>query len=107
MNEIKSSQSAFKTNSDSQMNEIKSSQSNFKTNSENSNLNKSDDLSRKLKVNNQDISYKNNLKSETYLSNNNNNNNNIKNNIDFESSLYSKNIIHYKLQKNEIIKKTY
>lgn len=71
------------------------------SNSEGSNLNKSDNLSRKLKINNNpDILNNNNFKPETFFSKN-------KNNIDLEKSLYPKNIIYNRLQKNEIIKKTY
>jgi hypothetical protein len=67
-----------------------------------SNQNISNNLARKLNINNPDINYKNNFKPEAYLSNNNKNIN------DLDRSLYSsKNTINNKLlQKNEILKKT-
>jgi hypothetical protein len=98
-----STQKVKSSDLDSQMKEMKSTESNFRTNSEISNLNESDNLSRKLKINNPAMSYQNNFKADTYLSDNNNN----KNNFDIEKSLYSRNIMYNKFQKNEIIKKTY
>ena len=77
----------------------KSRQSNVKMNAEISNLNKSDSHSSNLKQNNiPDVSYKTKIMPETYISN--------KNNVDFERVLYSKNA-NNRLQKNQIIKRTY